>query len=486
MCDRKHVLEHLEPYVCLFSDCARSKRMYGTREAWKEHMRMAHGKTWCCCFGCNRSFRLTEDFDTHLLKHHAAYFHASELPTLRELCEKHVLLPIDGSRCSLCRAEVAHPRRLRRHIAEHMEFIALDCLGIHTRDFMSSTETGDEVDSETRLSIRPQSMDRDPEDQTASVVVTGPGLLEIFNACVDSISSIEHGLDYHWEHQDDKLRVSLLQLRLSRWKASVHLDGDSLNVAHDAKYASPGEVQRVERLLIAIREALSSAEERSERHQVKDQTSRRDLGADSGALQILTARVRQCNFSRQKGSSLVGWVLRDSVKMTNVIDDLDRHIQGLVGMFPEIETNQAYLASTDATAILLLDSDKNTAMQSELEDTLLDIASVFDLTLANAMATFKTFKSKQKSRVVPSHLRTSTYPDSKGPMGEKSIAGDESTADDEGKGRGKADTQYGPSKKDKEVDDDGMDNRGSTRRKGRGDAPAEPPPYESLWPSWDT
>lgn len=127
---RYHLLVDLEPYTCVLQDCPDPDRTYANREDWEEHIKFAHGKTWRCCFGCPVPLPSSEAFDSHLRAEHGGLFAEAELPTLRDMCEKHVM-PDDNTRYPLCLGEPSHwPEQHNRqqHIGSHLEEIALQIL----------------------------------------------------------------------------------------------------------------------------------------------------------------------------------------------------------------------------------------------------------------------------------------------------------------------------------------------------------------------
>lgn len=88
------------------------------------HVRMAHGQIWRCLFGCNQTMSTIAMFENHLSTEHHAQFTTKELPTLADLCKKHTL-DVGTSHCPCCGEIVDTPDRFYRHLAKHMEHLAL-------------------------------------------------------------------------------------------------------------------------------------------------------------------------------------------------------------------------------------------------------------------------------------------------------------------------------------------------------------------------
>ena len=92
-------------------------------------MRFAHGRVWKCCFGCSKVLESATEFETHMHNEHNSRFAEAELPTLADMCEKHMLLDNDDSRCVLCRKSVSPASARYGHIAKHLEHVAV--LSLH-------------------------------------------------------------------------------------------------------------------------------------------------------------------------------------------------------------------------------------------------------------------------------------------------------------------------------------------------------------------
>jgi hypothetical protein len=120
----RHFYNDLKPYICLFQDCTFGSTRYGTRSAWIEHIRHVHGQVWRCCFGCIEVFGSREGFEKHMHLEHSPHFRLEELTGLANMCEKHVLTD-DATRCPICKEFTGNIRSRYRHIARHLENLAL-------------------------------------------------------------------------------------------------------------------------------------------------------------------------------------------------------------------------------------------------------------------------------------------------------------------------------------------------------------------------
>jgi hypothetical protein len=71
----KHVMQDLQPYICVFEDCSKPYQSYQTTEKWLQHFEDAHAQDgWLCdkCPGGTFDIFLTpESYTQHLNEHHA-------------------------------------------------------------------------------------------------------------------------------------------------------------------------------------------------------------------------------------------------------------------------------------------------------------------------------------------------------------------------------------------------------------------------------
>jgi hypothetical protein len=81
-CARRHVLNDLEPYVCVFEDCNDAHRLFRDRAAWLSHMQETHTKQWTCTAAGHKLcvFETEQGFEDHMRVDHAAGFKESQLP----------------------------------------------------------------------------------------------------------------------------------------------------------------------------------------------------------------------------------------------------------------------------------------------------------------------------------------------------------------------------------------------------------------------
>lgn len=121
---RAHYLEDLQPYLCLHDGCSSQDIRYSTIDEWTSHICTSHGQVFRCIFGCNKPFHARSTFEEHMVDEHCAQFTSQELPTLAELCMKHTLAT-SATQCPCCGETTESSDHLYRHLAKHLEDIAL-------------------------------------------------------------------------------------------------------------------------------------------------------------------------------------------------------------------------------------------------------------------------------------------------------------------------------------------------------------------------
>ncbi|KAF5705145.1 ankyrin repeat-containing protein [Fusarium mundagurra] len=88
-----HINEHIEPYPCLYPECAKALKSFVHRKDWVEHMESMHSKewlqrvhtrSWYCDFGHESPmvFEFEHQWRSHILQPHAEYLKAPDPRTL--------------------------------------------------------------------------------------------------------------------------------------------------------------------------------------------------------------------------------------------------------------------------------------------------------------------------------------------------------------------------------------------------------------------
>ncbi|MCJ1307424.1 hypothetical protein MMC25_001070 [Agyrium rufum] len=106
----RHVLNDLEPYVCVFENCNDSHRLFRDRVAWLSHMQETHTKQWTCTAAGHKVcvFENEQDFEDHMRISHAAGFKESQLPWYKKRSQGPAASTFTA--CPLCGYEPAEEK----------------------------------------------------------------------------------------------------------------------------------------------------------------------------------------------------------------------------------------------------------------------------------------------------------------------------------------------------------------------------------------
>jgi len=127
---RSHVFKDLRPYVCTFQNCHKTNHLFASRHEWYDHEETFHRREWYCK-ACDTVSSSQSDFESHLRENH------SDLQLELEQCER----PIQGKQeCPLCCCSFTRIR-FRRHLARHMQRLALYGLRSHQYDIASKSSS---------------------------------------------------------------------------------------------------------------------------------------------------------------------------------------------------------------------------------------------------------------------------------------------------------------------------------------------------------
>ncbi|KAI0448028.1 hypothetical protein F4803DRAFT_4792 [Xylaria telfairii] len=119
---KQHVFQDLRPYICTFSDCSDSDRLFFTRHDWIYHEMQMHRRKWICQ-SCPREYVSKLEMTEHLQHVHNSSISDSELTALLEISER----PINEDyvdQCPFCHLHMG-TGELLGHMAGHMEELAL-------------------------------------------------------------------------------------------------------------------------------------------------------------------------------------------------------------------------------------------------------------------------------------------------------------------------------------------------------------------------
>lgn len=166
--------------------------------------------------------------------------------------------------------------------------------------------------------------------EVAGVVIGGVGLAALFDSCMNTLEYVDVGRKYGSDYQKDALKISVLELRLARWKQRVSFSEKALA---GFTTATTEQSSLVKSLLEQIQEDLESAEKTAKRYALPNH------GEGSANLERLGAKFRELSLKRQKKTSIAmktSWALRDKRRLDGLIVDITTSINSLEDVFPAL------------------------------------------------------------------------------------------------------------------------------------------------------
>ena len=161
---RKHIFADLRPYICTFKDC--DSKLFSSRSAWFEHEVYEHRQVHQCMFCKQNSFKSRDHLRSHLAREHAK---TCPPPMISSLLTATMKMPetFSANSCPFCddlsrgipktnlntqetQRERISAKKFRKHVATHMEQLALFALPKLYNDDNSIQDpgSGNEVVSE--------------------------------------------------------------------------------------------------------------------------------------------------------------------------------------------------------------------------------------------------------------------------------------------------------------------------------------------------
>ncbi|KAL2808500.1 hypothetical protein BJX63DRAFT_34947 [Aspergillus granulosus] len=135
---RRHVFRDLRPYVCTFTKCQNAEKLYATRHEWLYHEMQMHRRKWVCNEECGEEFWSRAEMAGHIPECRRESLTDAQLQIMLDINER----PMDdseGSHCPLCSEGSMSLRRLKPHLAQHLEELSLFVIN-------RSQEEGDDDD----------------------------------------------------------------------------------------------------------------------------------------------------------------------------------------------------------------------------------------------------------------------------------------------------------------------------------------------------
>ena len=150
-----HVFEDLRPYICTARSCNDYLIAFANRAEWASHEFSKHRliKTWWCP-ECSFNAREADLLASHVRRNHAITLEAS-ISAIVSACVNTSPAPIEDQTCHICLERPGKSRRnFVKHVAKHLESIALAVLPREAED----SESGSEDESHERDSTNEPSL----------------------------------------------------------------------------------------------------------------------------------------------------------------------------------------------------------------------------------------------------------------------------------------------------------------------------------------
>ncbi|KAH7136155.1 hypothetical protein B0J11DRAFT_520040 [Dendryphion nanum] len=188
----RHIIKDIDPYVCLFEDCDNSNEGFSSVDEWLHHMQWQHTLAWSCPVAGHEAeiFNSRNGLERHIMEKHANQFAESQLPYFLDKSGKpssntfgalararHAIAACkDPTKlCPLCPFSTEDTesdisaygfasvnktkdtfRRVRDHVANHLEAIAL--LSLPVGENIDENAITNEAQSQGEI------LDRDEDD----------------------------------------------------------------------------------------------------------------------------------------------------------------------------------------------------------------------------------------------------------------------------------------------------------------------------------
>jgi hypothetical protein len=128
---RAHLIQDLQPYTCTAPVCSKGdNKLLNTWEEWILHEQVYHRMQYTCPYHPEQVFAIKESFSNHIRQQHVETQDA--LSTLNEIDKNAQLASRPQSGCPLCSYEPETWADMDKHLAYHLESLALLSLPLAT------------------------------------------------------------------------------------------------------------------------------------------------------------------------------------------------------------------------------------------------------------------------------------------------------------------------------------------------------------------
>lgn len=211
---RRHVFTDLQPYICLHQDCMTADETFARWHHWVEHENHFHSKVWKCNLGCSQSFPSKNDMQDHFAALHG--FKDDTDAHLLALSTQFLSETSKQQQCPLCHARASSPRLYYKHVAQHLEQLALfaisrDSLENEDTDTVEDDSNGDGEDrASDSLTRQDSSKERGSDELEVQAAQLGPENIAMLISMANLASMyMEQGR----MKEAEELQVQILEMR---------------------------------------------------------------------------------------------------------------------------------------------------------------------------------------------------------------------------------------------------------------------------------
>ena len=121
---KSHLIHDLMPYSCTYPNCDSVDRLYDSFADWASH-ELTHNKVWSCLEHADQEFTTPDQYRAHIQEQHSGNpdMVTAEVMSARATGSDH-----SGRHCPICLAEIARTSEMQKHVAWHLETLALSNL----------------------------------------------------------------------------------------------------------------------------------------------------------------------------------------------------------------------------------------------------------------------------------------------------------------------------------------------------------------------
>ena len=225
----------------------------------------------------------------------------------------------------------------------------------------------------------------------AGLVIGGISMAALVDGCMRTFDRIESARTYGRDYQKAALKLSLLQLRLSRWVESII---EAVNQQHLVTIGTSQEAEQVKDLLGEIAESIERTKRFADRYD--GPTTPPPVSQDEkeiATMDSLAQKVKTLALHRQRHSSFAQktrWALRDQRRFKKLLDNLTESISELETLFPAtrlpgVVEARDQLAKTEASELIQPSENEEPGHAKIVVSILEDAATEVDDTLKKAV-----------------------------------------------------------------------------------------------------